>query len=57
MSTVPGVVEGTTIELRNVIFFENVYPCKRQEDRSSERMMDESTSSSPPKRTRSIFMM
>ena len=30
-----------------------MYPCNKQEDRSSERMMDGSTSSNPPKRTRS----
>ena len=48
----PGVAEGTTIESRNATFFENDHPCKRQEDRSSERIMVEFTSSNPPKRTR-----
>ncbi|XP_042018986.1 uncharacterized protein LOC121766813 [Salvia splendens] len=32
-SVVPHIAEGMTMESWNAIFFDNVYPCKKQEDR------------------------
>ena len=35
------------MELRNAIFFENIYPCKDKAESSKKRTFDESTSSDP----------